>query len=207
MSYEFDVFISYRRRGLWPHWVKDVFLPHFEHVLGDELDRDARIFVDYEIIESGTYWDKKLIHSLCHSRILVPLWSPQYFTSDWCKFELAHMLAREKFCGFGSAQNFQSLIVPATIHDGDKIPECIRCIQHNSLNDYAIPWLPQKSNIRVKLHKNLRHWVPEIVTAINNSPEHDPVWESLVEEDKRVAELIDKLTSVNPKQSKVPRLG
>ncbi len=206
MSYEYDVFISYRRHGQWPRWVEDIFLPDFIHLLGEELGRDAKIFVDYKNIESGTYWDKSLIHSLSHSRILVPLWSPQYFTSDWCKFELAHMLVRQNLCGFGSVQNFQSLIVPATIHDGDKVPKLIRCIQRNSLNDYAIHCLPQKSVVRVKLYKNLLLWAPEIVTAINNSPDHDPVWESLVEEDERVAEIISKLASDNPKQNKVPSL-
>jgi hypothetical protein len=55
MSYESDVFLSYRRHGEWPGWVRDIFMPLFSHWLGEELPRDAKVFVDYEI-ETGDSW-------------------------------------------------------------------------------------------------------------------------------------------------------
>jgi hypothetical protein len=121
MSYEYDVFLSYRRHGEWPSWVRVIFMPLFSHWLGEELGRDAKVFVDYEI-ETGDSWPQKLGKSLGETRVLVALFSRQYFASPWCMRELQHVLSREQACGFRTAQNPAGLIVPASIHDGKDFP-------------------------------------------------------------------------------------
>ena len=58
MPYEHDVFLSYRRHAEWPKWVQRIFLPLFNHWLGEELP-GVRIFIDYDI-ETGELWPQRL---------------------------------------------------------------------------------------------------------------------------------------------------
>src|SRR5438309_10022485 len=103
MAYEYDVFISYRRYGKWPCWVKEKFLPLFNLWLSAELGHDARVTLD-EQIEAGVDWPIDLGQKLARSKLLVPLLSRQYFSSRWCVTELAHIYAREQQCGFGTPE-------------------------------------------------------------------------------------------------------
>ena len=99
MAYEHDVFISYRRHGDWPGWVRNVFYRLLYHYLSEELGREAHIFLD-ENIRTGTAWPTYLKNALSKSRVLVALWSPQYFSSEWCLTEIASFIARENHNGF-----------------------------------------------------------------------------------------------------------
>jgi hypothetical protein len=56
---------------------------------------------------------------VARSRIMICLWSRQYFGSDWCKAELAQMLARRQAVG---GVPLRPLIVAAVIHDGKQLP-------------------------------------------------------------------------------------
>jgi hypothetical protein len=61
MPYEHDVFLSYRRHGEWPPWVRSIFGPMFRHWLGEELP-GVRIFIDED---SGAH--SELPKLLCRS--------------------------------------------------------------------------------------------------------------------------------------------
>jgi hypothetical protein len=88
MAYRWDVFLSYRRFHEWPRWVNDHFLPLFRFYPGEELGRDALVFVDTEEIQSGSFWPLSLAECVAESQVLVCLWSRLYFTSSWCAAEL-----------------------------------------------------------------------------------------------------------------------
>jgi len=79
MDYEYDVFLSYRRFGLWPTWVEEKFLPLFCHWLGEELGGNVRVFFDKSTIETGQEWPLVLGKGLAQSCVLVALWSRTYF--------------------------------------------------------------------------------------------------------------------------------
>jgi hypothetical protein len=201
MPYQFHIFLSYRRHREWPEWVRDKFLPIFQHWLGEELGEDDRTFFDQEI-ETGTAWPHRLAQALAESRILVPLWSRQYFSSPWCRAELTHMLAREKACGFGTAKRPEGLIVPAIIHDGEDIPSYARQIQAVKLSHLANIRIAKNSSTEEELSAQIRNWMPEIVQAIRRAPIHDPGWRELA-----TADFLTLFTAIEPKQEKPPSLG
>jgi hypothetical protein len=200
MAYEYDVFLSYRRHGEWPEWVEKVFRPLFEHWLGEEHPR-VRIFIDYEI-ESGAAWPQRLGKALSESRVLVPLFSRQYFSSPWCQLELSQMSAREARCNFRTAENPGGLIVPAHIHDGDGFPARAQAIQAAKLQEYTNVRLAKGSATEEHLSEEIRDWVPDIATAIRSAPPHDDEWTRLT-----VEAFVEQFRLGDSKQTAPPSLG
>lgn len=200
MPYEYDVFISYRRHGQWPEWAKKIFYPVFTHWLGEELP-DVRVFIDYQI-EIGTSWPIQLGQTLSRSRVLVPLFSRQYFSSPWCQLEFGHMLAREASCNFRTANRPGGLIVPAHIHDGDSFPQSAREIQAAKLQPYTNIRLSKASETEERLSDEIRNWVPDIAKAIHAAPPFDEAWTGLA-----VQEFVQQFAAAEPKQTSPPTLG
>ena len=93
MSYLHDVFISYKREALWTPWTRDHFKTLVQAYLQRELGRSPEIFVD-ENLDVGEDWVDGLAANLAKSRVLVPIFSGDYFGSDWCLNELDLMLGR-----------------------------------------------------------------------------------------------------------------
>jgi FxsC-like protein len=81
----YQIFFSYRRADYGPP-MQSFFERLSEAVrmrLG--LDRDAApAFFDQEGIETGDNWDDALAGALRQSRVLIPLYSPAYFKSEYC---------------------------------------------------------------------------------------------------------------------------
>jgi len=196
MGYEYDVFLSYRRYQQWPQWVENKFLPIFEHWLGEHLGRDARIFFDKNI-ETGTIWPTELLNSLAASKILVPLWSRQYFNSYWCKAELGHMIRREEICGSSR------LVVPASIHDGNRFPQLAKQRQYKNLNEYVNIRMNPEGITAEKLSRMINDWGPDLENAIRHAPAHNPQWENIAVDE--CIRLFDDTTE--PTQRKIPRQG
>jgi hypothetical protein len=201
MSYEYDVFLSYRRHGEWPVWVRDIFMPLFKHYLGEELGQEAKVFVDYQI-ETGDSWPQRLGNSLGRTRVLVALFSRQYFTSPWCKQELQHVLSRERACGFRTAQNTAGLIVPAYIHDGVDFPRQVQHIQAAQLQKYTNVRLSKGSLTEERLSEEIERWVPSIAHAIRSAPDWDPRWT-----EQAVEAFLEQFDAIAPVQTSLPSLA
>ena len=201
MSYEFDVFVSYRRHGEWPLWTAEVFRPLLYHWLGEELGRDPNIFVDTNI-ETGDSWPERLGNALGRSRILLPLLSRQYFSSRWCRTEFALMRARESTCNLRSAECPHGLIIPAHIHDGKDFPVSVNAIQSAQLQAYTNVRLAKGSVTEERLSEEIRKWMPDVASAIGRAPEHDAAWVRLAAD-----KFLDALAEQPPRQLTVPSLG
>ncbi len=200
MAYEYDVFLSYRRHGEWPRWVENVFQPLFAHWLGEEYP-GVTVFIDYDI-ETGDSWPQRLGKALSESRILVPLFSRQYFSSPWCQLELSQMRAREERCNFRTAENPGGLIVPAHIHDGDGFPSPALAIQAAKLQAYTNVRLATGSATEEHLSAEIRSWVPNIAKAIGSAPPHDNEWTRLTTE-----AFVEQFKLADPRQTVLPSLG
>jgi len=84
----YDVFISYSRRPSENlEWVKThVYEPLCRARKSDGTP--LRIFFDTDSIKIGESWHTKLINAIEQSRFFVPVWSDEYFQSDYCLLEM-----------------------------------------------------------------------------------------------------------------------
>lgn len=96
MAYEYDVFVSYPRRGRLPEWVRNVFQPQLQRSLEDAgLGWAPRVFVDQLQIAPGEIWPELLANAHHRSRLVVAVLAGPYFESGWCTSEWKNALARE----------------------------------------------------------------------------------------------------------------
>lgn len=123
MTYEYEVFVSYRRaERLQPGgvvtlgeegvWVHDVFLPVFRNRL-DHCFPGARIAFDANL-PYGIDWEPTIQRWVLRSKCLVAVWSPMYFRSRYCRTEFHSMLQRQRQRGApdGGAPEPAPLVVP-----------------------------------------------------------------------------------------------
>lgn len=165
MSYEYDVFVSYKRHNKTNGWHIGL-LENLEVWLSHELHRDARIFFDSEDIQTGERWKDKLSSALLRSRCLLCLWSPMYFQSRWCVAEWQTFLERER-------QFRRTLIIPARVHDGDHYPKAAKDIQSRDFSKYASAsprfW---DSHLALEFEQNhLKPFAEDLCKAIMSSPD------------------------------------
>jgi len=175
MSYQYDVFISYRRAGGARRWVENHFVPTLEDCLADEMEQPPRVFFDIKI-ESGTTWPLDLGDKLARSRVLISLWSKNYLRSRWCTLELAHMLAREEEMGFRTAAKPGGLTAICVIHDGNSLPQDLGKIQTFEVKDQFITRMRQDSEAAVNLEAALRLQAPALAQAIDAAPTFQASW-------------------------------
>lgn len=126
MSYQYDVFLSYRRgERLLPggdisiaaegRWVHQVFLDSFRESLVHAYPK-ASVITDKDLIV-GKEWDPQLRDWHRRSRCMVAVWSPMYFRSEYCRSEWRSMRARERLLPGGVGK--PSLVVPISFKGTD----------------------------------------------------------------------------------------
>lgn len=173
-GYKYDVFLSYSRSGHWETFVDDVFEPILSHWLGEELGRTPVVFKDRATVSIGQNWHETLEHALQASRVMVTLWSRQYFSSEWCRRELSFMLARAS--EFKIRGVFDRIILPATIHDGKKFPPFLSALQALNLSEYADPFMTRRSLLREKLSAKMQELSRDAASAIEKVPNDSFQW-------------------------------
>jgi hypothetical protein len=174
-GYKYDVFLSYSRRGQWETFVDGVFEPILSHWLGEELGRTPVVFKDRATMSIGQNWHEMLEHALRASRVMVTLWSRQYFSSEWCCRELSFMLARAN--EFKTRGVFDRIILPVTIHDGKKFPLFLSELQALNLSEYADPFMTERSVLREKLSAKVRELSRDAAAAIETVPNGSFRWD------------------------------
>lgn len=136
MTYEYDVFISYRRKDPVLPWVREHFAPQLEQWLSESLPHEPKLFRDEDSIETGSTWPLALREGLRRTRLLVAVFSPSYFRSPWCRAEFESMLRREQQLGLRTPARPDGLIYGVCFSDGEHFPEAARAIQSKDLR----PW-------------------------------------------------------------------
>jgi hypothetical protein len=134
-GYQFDVFLSYRRSGPGnaAAWVRHHFHRMLEDCLADELGL-AAVFIDLAV-ETGAVWPPLLRDALARSKVLVAVWSPPYFRSEWCLAEWRTMEARERELG-GTTR----LVYPVRYSDGENFPDDAKQRQHFDARQVSNPY-------------------------------------------------------------------
>jgi len=178
MSYEYDVFISYKSGIVYGRWVLEIFYELFKEYLDQSLGRPSNIFIDKSNIYDGDSWPVKIKRALATSKCVVAVLSPMYFNSEWCKRECAAILHREKQLGFRSLQNPTGLLSAVILHDGDKFPKIVQDeIQCRKWHDYArVGEGFEKTILFVQLQDELRSYADNIAEIVKRAPDFSNDW-------------------------------
>jgi hypothetical protein len=166
-GYKYDVYFSYVRNSARHRWILKV-KKILQNSLDLELGGGAEIFFD-ENLKPGEVWSESLGNALRASRCLVPLWSPDYFNSGWCRTEWISFLNRGVNLG-----DVGRVIAPVQYHDGDSFPQEAKAIQMLDVRKYTsnMPgfWKTRKA---VKLEAKLRKFAVAVAEKIRTAPKFD----------------------------------
>lgn len=175
MSYQYDVFVSYRRNPETLRWIEEHFVPLLSLRLEFELQRKPAIYVDNQI-ESGASWPTSLALALGASRVLIPLWTGNYLASVWCTEEFSQMLSRESEAQLRTLAKPHGVIIPAFIHDGDSFPADLRHIQPFEIQSSFNPRMARNSQRAEELADALAAKAPAIAQSIEHAPSWRKKW-------------------------------
>ena len=169
MTYQYDVFFSYKRDVQSDAWHR-VVMEKLQFLLKLELGcAKVPIFFDTEEIHSGQRWRSKLADALKASKTIVCIWSPLYFQSQWCISEWKTFTEREKKFN-------RVLVIPARYHDGESFPQEAQDTQSMDMSNYSSTmesfW---KTAMAVDFEKNcLEPFAKEVANVIRNVPPFKP---------------------------------
>jgi len=169
MGYKYDVFFSYKRDVESDAWHQTV-MEKLRFWLKQNLNQlDVSVFFDTEEIRSGTRWQIKVSDALKTSKVMICVWSPLYFQSQWCVSEWKTFAERERQCG-------KDLVVPASFHDGLCFPLEAQAKYMIDFSNYASTasrfW---ETAIAVEFDlRYLKPFAKDIAAHIKSAPPFDP---------------------------------
>ncbi|WP_156893046.1 TIR domain-containing protein [Actinokineospora enzanensis] len=169
--YEYDVFISYCRRGsVIGQWVHTHFHPRLSELLDVTVVEAVSVFTD-DMVGGGQSWPERSRSALQRSRILVPVCSPKYFRDEWCLAEWHTMAEREQLSGPAT------LIYPVIFNDSESFPPWAGLRRMQDLRDYAQPYPQfQESPAYLGFHKEMGRIADEVADLIKLAPEWRSDW-------------------------------
>jgi TIR domain len=172
MAYEYEIFLRYRRIDAdWVRWTKSNFLRPLRSQLN--LGGQCRLFFD-EQIEHGGAWPEALGSALGRSLLFIPILSPSYFQSSWCRLEMATAYQRHTQLG-GLTSSGPKFILPVTINDGDKFPADVQRLQQfRDFTAFANVDLCPDSHRQMEFTQKIGEWVNDTVRpALDRAPAWD----------------------------------
>ena len=176
MSYKYDFFISYSRRGSVQKWLLTHFHNKLVEYLADECAPAPRVYMD-RAMPRAVEWAYNLENSLRHSKVMIQLLTPHYFESDWCMAELESMRAREALLGLAGADISQGLIYPILYSDSDNFPVDERMRSWQDFKEYAHPDpVYQDSVDYLQFCRQIRVLARDLVHLAKQVPPWSPDW-------------------------------
>jgi hypothetical protein len=130
MPFKYSCFISYRhgQKALVENFVKDL-----HQALSNEVVplTDMEVFVDWERLEGGDFFNENLARALCESVCLIVVFTPTYFSDThlYCAREYKGMeqLEAQRLNLLGvSADKDHGLIIPIALRGVESIPAEIK---------------------------------------------------------------------------------
>jgi TIR domain len=193
-GYVFDVFISYCRDGSAQRWLMNHFHQKLKECLADQIAPAPRIFVDRSM-PKGVSWPSEIAKALRHTKILIPLFTPPYFTSKWCMAEWQTMQAREAVLGLRTDERPQALVYPVLYSDSDNFPEEAKNLSRWDFKKLSTPEpVFQESKDWVLFHHKVTELAEDLVELLKEVPEWQPDWP-----------VIEKPNPVLMPPAKIPR--
>jgi hypothetical protein len=172
VAYEYDVYMSYSRRGSVPTWLFNHFLPKLRDALTDEMSTEPRIFVDQNLA-TGTAWPANMERALLRSRLMVALFSPAYFRSQWCLAEWMTIADRERAVG-----DTHGLIIPVLYAGGTQFPDYARERRWADFKAWNVPDMVFSQTLAYgEFHRAVGQLAADIVRKLETVPEWDDTWQ------------------------------
>ena len=154
-------------------------------------------------LEAGTSWPLALGTTLANSRVLIALYTKTYFHSQWCTTELALMLQREKQEGYRNNKHPDGLIIPAVLHDCERLPKRLAGIQVRPIRECFNVRMQKNSPIAERLAAEIAELAKPIARAIKSAPKWRGDWRAT-----NAAQFQRLILAKNPsKQATVPGFG
>ncbi len=180
MAYEHDIFLSYPRQGQVGQWVHEHFLPELQACLDGQLAQAPRIFVDVAQ-PTGVVWPANIQKALLESRLLVAVWTPPYFRSEWCKAEWISMLERETVLDAQGQRPPRGLVYPVVYSDGKHFDARARSTQQQDLSNYTYPFPSFRDTVAyLAFHDAMKKIAIEIEEHLDQVPPWDHRWPLVV---------------------------
>ena len=181
-TYEYDVFISYKRGTDCEDWVKKTLKPLLMKVIKDYTigDDEPRIFIDEEGIDVGIDWPLKIKRALARSKCMLAVWSPSYFRkSKWCVIEFSVMKHRQEVLGLGPGKKPSTLIWPILFRKLDPMPDFLEATQILDLSEYN-SIISEESNYQLyaEFKKKFESKISSLAGIIANAPAWQEEWET-----------------------------
>ena len=177
MAYEWDIFISYENDAQMGPWVVEHLAPFIRTFVGNAVGRPISVFVDRERIHTGESWSAVLGHALATSRCMVAVWSPLYFSSEWCRREVAVIIYREQKYGFRTPKRPKGLLLPVSVFDGDSFPARAKAIQWRDLHKYWIAGAGFSATSRyVDFQDALKSMSADVASSLALAPKWTKAW-------------------------------
>lgn len=122
MPYDYDIFISYSHHDNAAHsrWVE-----HFHDRLADDYrsrtGKKLQIFLDRDGLNAGHVLSDRLQGALNKSAVFIPMLSPAYLASKWCRREFFHFMeqAGENLILDGSCRIVPVKLMPLKQFEGE----------------------------------------------------------------------------------------
>ena len=177
MGYQYDIFLSYPRSAHVEPWVHKHFLPELRGCLDVHLAHEPRIFVD-TAQPTGVRWQQHIKEALLKSRLMVAVWTPPYFRSQWCIAEWDSMLEREKRLAKNGSKPTRGLVYPVIYSDGDHFDQRAKDTQHRrDLTKYNYPYdCFRDSTAYLSFHDAMMAMSQEIEAHLKDIPDWQPDW-------------------------------
>jgi hypothetical protein len=196
VAYEHHVFISYRREAQWTPWTRDHLRTLIASYLQQELHEQPDIFVDEQILFGADYV-QTLANALAKSRVLVPVFSGDYFASPWCVHELDLMLIRN--------EGNPGLVLPVLVHDCDRLPAPLDRIQFKDLKTFRITHLARDGQMYQDFSAAVRDFAPGLAGAIKAAPPFQDAWiDNCVRRFDAVYRAVGTSKTVRPRSFALP---
>jgi TIR domain len=126
MAFRHACFLSYRHGQ---HALKRKFIVAFQQALAGELEllRNESVYVDYERLDGGTFFNQALSQALYESVCMVMIYQPNYFDllHPYCAREYLGMISLERSRRLLADDQF-GLIIPVVLRGFDSLPLEIR---------------------------------------------------------------------------------
>jgi hypothetical protein len=175
-GYKFDLFISYSRYGSVQKWLLNHFYKKLCECLADQFAPPPRVYLDRGMARA-VHWPSDLQTALLHSKIMIQLLTPHYFTSAWCMAELRSMQAREKLLGLAGPEISQGLIYPILYSDSENFPIEERQRSWLDFKEFAHPDpVYQQTTEFVHFHRKVNELASDLVQLVRQVPDWQPDW-------------------------------